>query len=74
MRSSRERHEPLRQAEREVVDKEFALKDILNVLFKRKWTVLLIFFSFTVAMLVGNSLTPLEYEATRDTADSEDPR
>jgi uncharacterized protein involved in exopolysaccharide biosynthesis len=45
------------------VDNEFALKDILNILFKRKWTLLLIFFSFTVAMLVGNSLTLLEYEA-----------
>jgi uncharacterized protein involved in exopolysaccharide biosynthesis len=45
------------------LDNTFALKDLLNVLFKRKSTILLIFFSFTVAMLVGNSLTPLDYEA-----------
>jgi uncharacterized protein involved in exopolysaccharide biosynthesis len=45
------------------VSNEHTVREFLNVLFKRKWTILLIFSSFVVAMLIGNSLTPLAYEA-----------
>lgn len=45
------------------MDNERTLRDLLNVLFKWKWTITLIFFAFSAALLVGNMLTPLAYEA-----------
>jgi uncharacterized protein involved in exopolysaccharide biosynthesis len=46
------------------VNNEHSFRDLLNVLFKRKWTILIIFSSFLGAMLIGNMRTPLAYEAS----------
>jgi uncharacterized protein involved in exopolysaccharide biosynthesis len=53
-----------KRSEDSAMEKQSTVGEVLTVVFKRKWTILLVFLLFLLSIAIGNSRTPVSYEST----------